>query len=189
MVQWQSCRDLPRLIAEGLVLFFSGTPAELWGSLEILLHLSSFEIRQRYRSVSVCVATYIFESEWKIYLIVKELFFCWFVLMFWLHVLLLHKIVWQICSYLLAYSTWFNFLNQAFILPVDARSSKNSTKYNLYPTYPFVVGGCWSYTESYFYNTTAEHSNICSSFAACNIWCVSHRSPKRGISVNTFLTF
>jgi len=86
-------------------------------------------------------------------------------------------------------STRFSVLIQAFIFPVDARRSKNDTKHNLYPPYRFVVGGCWNCTQTYFYDTTAEHPDFCSSFAACNIWCVSRRSPRRGISVDTFLAF
>lgn len=91
--------------------------------------------------------------------------------------------------WLAAYSTWFSCLIQAFVLLVDPRSSADSAKHNLYPTYPFVVGQCWSYTESYFYITNSEHSNVCSSLAACNIRCTSRRSPRWGISVNASLNF
>jgi len=119
------------------------TPAKLWGCLGVILLLSSFETRQRFRS-----DRYVAPVP--------------------------HGLV---------------FWSKLSFFPVDARRSKNDTKYNLYPPYSFVVGGCWSCTESYFYDTTAEHSDICSSFAACNIWCVSRRSPKRGISVNTFLFY
>lgn len=121
------------------------TSSEFWGSLGVTLPLNSFEIW--FSSASVCIAMFMFESKWKCYLIVKELFIHWFVLMSWLYVLLFHKIR----GYSVACSTWHNFLIQAFILPVDTRSSKNSTEYNLYPTNLFVVGGCWTYTESWFY--------------------------------------